>query len=85
MECTELTILMDLSELEGCSWLLFTAALSLSVVTTFLALNLGTVMEGRRWQEILIAIGLSERAVAGFGREKGGEVVNIAATANSFQ
>lgn len=52
-----LTVLMDLAELEdGCSWLLYTAALSLSAAFLFLALNLGTAVEGRPWQELLIAI-----------------------------
>jgi hypothetical protein len=78
-----LTVLMDLAELEdGCSWLLCAVALSLSVVTLlFLVLNLGTaVVEGRPWQELLIAIiRLLERApLAGFGKDKcgWGEVVD---------
>ena len=79
-----LTVLMDLAELEdGCSWLLCAVVpLSLSVVTLpFLVLNLGTaVVEGRPWQELLIAIiRLLERApLAGFGKDKcgWGEVVD---------
>jgi len=61
-----LTVLMDLAELEDgkCSWLLCAVALSLSVVTLLLlVLNLGTAaVEGRPWKELLIAIGLLERA-----------------------
>lgn len=71
------TVLMDLAELERCSWLLRTAVLNLSVA--FLVPKPGTATEGGPWpwQVLLIAIGLLRGDLASFGEEKGGEVVAI--------